>query len=100
MASRNHKALTCTEIIFNQFVCQFGVPLEMLSDQGGEFDGRHCLLLCIHQIWIAPYRPQTYGLDERHNRIQLDMLSKYVIYQYSDWDDHLLLLTMAYNTST
>ena len=45
------------------------------------------------------YRPQTDGLVERQNRTLLDMLSKYVRYQYSDWDDHLPFLVMAYNTS-
>ena len=103
VARRNHKAQTCAEVIVNQFVCQFGVPLEILSDQGREFEGHLfqgvCELLRIHKIRTAPYRPQTDGLVERHNRTLLDMLSKYVRYQYSDWDDHLPFLTMAYNTS-
>ena len=103
VARKNHKAITCAEVIVNQFVCQFGVPLEILSDQGREFEGRLfqgvCKLLRIHKIRTTPYRPQTDGLVERHNRTLLELLSKYVRYQYSDWDDHLPFLTMAYNTS-
>ena len=82
VARRNHKAKTVSEVIVNQFVCQFGVPLQILTDQGREFEGQIfrevCKLLRIHKIRTAPYRPQTDGQVERQNRTLLDMLSKYV----------------------
>ena len=103
VARKNHKAITCSEVIINQFVCQFGVPMQILTDQGREFEGQLfqevCRLLRIHKIRTSPYRPQTDGLVERQNRTLLEMLSKYVRYQYSDWVDHLPFLVMAYNTS-
>jgi len=56
-------------------------------------------LLRIHKIFTTPYRPQTDGLVERHNRTLLEMLAKYTSRQYSDWDDHLPYITLACNTS-
>ena len=103
VARKNHKAITCAEVIVNNFVCQFGVPLQILTDLGAEFRSslftEVCKLLRIHKIFTTPYRPQTDGLVERHNRTLLEMLTKYVSGQFYDWDDHLPYLIMAYNTS-
>ena len=79
VARRNHKAATCAEVVVNQFVCQFGVPMQMLSDKGPLFDDHLfkgvCRLLQIHKIRTSPYRPQTDGLVKRRDRTLLDMLS-------------------------
>ena len=95
--------MTVADVIVTQFICQFGVPQQILTDLGREFEGKLmtelCQLLRINKISTTPYRPQTDGLVERQNRTLLEMLAKYTSRQYSDWDDHLPFMVMAYNTS-
>ena len=40
VAQKNHKAITVAEVIVNNFICQFGVPLQILIDLGREFQGQ------------------------------------------------------------
>ena len=40
IARRNHKAITVADVIVHNFVCQFGVPLQILTDLGREFEGQ------------------------------------------------------------
>ena len=103
VARSNHTAATCADVIMKHFVCQFGVPHEMVSDQGPEFESKLfqglCDLLRIHKVRTSPYRPQTDGLVERANRSIIDSISKFVNSKITDWDEHLPYLVMALNTS-
>jgi len=103
VARRNHTASTCAEVILKHFICQFGTPSSILTDQGPEFESHLfkelCALLRIEKLRTSSYHPQTDGLVERQNRTLISMISKFVNDKLSDWDDLLPYLLMAYNTT-
>ena len=78
----NHTALTVADKLVNEFISRFGVPLEIHTDQGREFESilfsRLCEVLEVKKTRTTPYHPQSDGLVERFNRTILQMLSIYV----------------------
>ncbi|KAK4295125.1 hypothetical protein Pmani_032308 [Petrolisthes manimaculis] len=98
----NHEAGTVAEVLVDQFFTRFGVPRELHSDQGREFESRvfHecCELLGIHKTRTTPLRPQSDGMVERFNRTLADELAKYCDESQRDWDIKLPVLLMAYRS--
>jgi hypothetical protein len=95
------------EIVANtivEFITRFGVPEQILLDQGTEFQSNLISeifeLLDIQRLRISPYHPETDGLTERFNRTLKTMLTNYNNETQSDWDEHLNKLAFAYNIST
>ena len=99
----NHTALTVADKLVTEFISRFGVPLEIHTDQGREFESiffsRLCELLQINKTRTAPYRPQSDGLVERFNRTLLQMLTMYINKNHSDWDEQVPFLLMAYRST-
>ncbi|KRX54135.1 Retrovirus-related Pol polyprotein from transposon, partial [Trichinella sp. T9] len=66
------QAETVARKLVQQFVCRFGTPMKLLSDQGTQFQGRLvtelCNLLGIEKIRTTAYHPQCDGMVERFNR--------------------------------
>ena len=64
------------------FICHFGCPRQIHSDQGRNFESdpfqQMCTLMQVHKTRTTPYRPQSDGLVERFNRTLQQMLSMYV----------------------
>ena len=100
---RNQEAETVAKVLVEQFICRFGVPLSIHTDQGTNFESRVfqsiCRLLGINKTRTTPYHPQSDGLVERFNRTIQIMLSMYVKEDQSDWDVHLPYVMMAYRAS-
>ena len=96
----NHTAETVADVLMRQFICRFGIPLSLHTDQGREFDSEIirelCRLLGITKSKTVSYRPQSDGLIERMNRTVLQMLSAYVNNDRDDWDEHLPYVMSAY----
>ena len=100
---RRHTAPVVADIIMRRWIAYHGVPKQLHSDQGAEFEG-HLIkslskLLGFAKIRTTPYRPQSDGMVERFNRSLLNMLSAFVTERALDWDDHLPYVLMAYRTS-
>ena len=99
----DHTALTVADKIVNEFISRFGVPFEIHTDQGREFESqlfsRLCETLQIMKTRTCPYRPQSDGLVERFNRTLLQMLSMYVNKNQTNWDDQLPFVLMAYRST-
>ncbi|CAC5398946.1 unnamed protein product [Mytilus coruscus] len=87
----------------NNFVCRFGVPRQVHTDQGRQFESalfkELCTRLCIDKTRTTPYRHQSDGLVERLNRSLEEILSKYVSLNQKDWDEQLPWTFMAYRSS-
>ncbi|CAC5405922.1 unnamed protein product [Mytilus coruscus] len=87
----------------NNFVCIFGVPRQIHTDQGRQFESalfkELCTRLCIDKTRTTPYRPQSDGLVERLNRSLEEILSKYICSNQKDWDEQLPWAFMAYRSS-
>ena len=85
----NHTALT----VVNEYISRFGVPKQIHSDQGREFESELFLVLCvklgIQKTRTTTYRPQSYGLVERNNRTFQQMLVRYANEHRNNWDENV-----------
>ena len=99
----DQEASTVTDCLLQGFVSRFGVPSQIYSDQGAQFESNLfqalCRILGIEKTRTTPYHPQSDGLVERFNRSLEDMLSKVVETNYKNWDDCLPYSMMAYRSS-
>ena len=99
----NQQAATVAEKLVHEFVAKFGVPLEIHSDQGRNFESNLfkevCNLLRIKKTRTTPYRPNSNGLVERFNRTLAKMIRSFIEDNTSEWDVHIPLLTAAYRST-
>ncbi|ROT68742.1 hypothetical protein C7M84_013108 [Penaeus vannamei] len=86
----DHEAETVAEALVNNFITRFGVPCELHSDQGREFESvvfqECCRLLGIKKTRTTALRPQSDGLVERFNRTLIHEVAKYCSSYQRDWD--------------
>ena len=101
--TKNNKARTAAEKIFNEVVLNFGFPKQIHHDQGKEFDNKiwkHLQELGgIKSTRTTPYHPMGNGQVERMNRTLLNMLKTLNEYQKKNWKDHIKHLVWAYNNT-
>ena len=86
----NQEATTVAEKLVNEFICRFGVPRELHSDQGRNFESKVfaeiCKLLDIEKTRTTPLHPQSDGQVERFNRTLVEMLRGKIKEDQKDWD--------------
>ena len=96
------EAVTVARLLVNEFICRFGVPEVLHTDQGKNIEstliGEMCHLLGIKKTRTSPYHPQSDGLVER-NRTLLAMLSIAAAECEEEWDVQLPVVMMAYRSS-
>ena len=99
----NQEARTVAQVLVEEFIARFGVPMALHSDQGRNFESfvfaEMCRLMGIHKTRTTPLHPQSDGMVERFNRTLESQLSKFVNEHQDDWDECVPLLLMAYRTS-
>ena len=104
LALPNMTAETVAEALVNHWVTKYGVPYEIHSDQGRNFEAevfkRVLELLGTSKTRTTPLYPQSDGLVERYNRTLLDYLSKFIDDDQSNWDQLLPLALMAYRSAS
>ena len=96
----NQEALTIAKVLVNDFISRFGLPRQIHTDQGTQFESRLfqnlCSLLGIDKTRTTALHPQSDGMVERFNKTLEDMISKYITVDQRNWDASLQLLMMAY----
>jgi len=79
---RNFRTKTVAEILVDQVISSFGVPLELHTDQGRNFDSRLflelSLLLGIKKTRTIPFYPQSNGIAERQHQTITNYLAKFI----------------------
>lgn len=99
----NQEASTVAEVLVNNVFSRFGIPLELHTDQGRNFESRlfqkMCDLLGIHKTRTTALHPQSDGMVERFNKTIEEHLSKMVDEHQRDWDQHIPLFLMAYRSA-
>ena len=102
-ALKSHTAIDVSDVLVTQFISRFGIPKQLISDQGPEFMSdvfKHlCTMLSIEKLNTSPYSPTTNGATERQNHIIQQMLAIYITNRPLDWDQHLPLVNAAYNST-
>ncbi|KAI5753631.1 hypothetical protein M8J77_001985 [Diaphorina citri] len=100
----NQEATTVADCLINHWVSRFGVPLELHSDQGRNFESQVfqeiCSVLGIKKTRTTPLHPQSDGMVERFNRTLLEHLRKVVDDHQREWDKHIPLFLLAYRSAT
>ena len=88
------------EKLVSEFICRFGIPHELHSDQGTNFEskvfGEICKLLNIEKTRTTPLHPQSDGQVERFSRTLIEMLRGKIKEDQKDWDLQLPACMMAY----
>ena len=89
--------------LVNKFISIFGVPLQLHTDLGSNFESKVfqevCSLLGIYKTRTTVRRPQSDGMVERANRSIQNMISSYISDKQDDWDENIPLLMLAYRSS-
>ena len=66
---KNQEAITVADALFNNVLCRFGFPRELISDRGANFLSevvkRLCQLCSIRQVLTSAYHPQSNAVVER-----------------------------------
>ncbi|GFX96667.1 retrovirus-related Pol polyprotein from transposon 412 [Trichonephila clavipes] len=98
----DQEASTVAEVLVQQRLSRFGVPLQLHSDQGRNFDSAVCKRLCeilaIDKTTTTAFHPESDGMVERFNRTILNSLSLLVSSNQQDWDKKLPFLLLAYRS--
>jgi hypothetical protein len=102
-ALSEQSAETIAETFFDQWVTRYGVPIQVHTDQGRNFDGNFfksfCSLLEVVKTRTTPYRPSSNGQVERYNRVILQFIRCFLEGKQKNWDRYVSVLGMALRAS-
>ena len=102
-AMKDQTAATISRFLFEDYIRQHGAPDTLHTDQGRQFESSLIQQLCrefgIKKTRSSPYHPQGAGIVERVNRVVKAQLARYISDMGGDWDQHLKLVELAYNTT-
>jgi len=103
MPIRNHTAPTVARQLMVNVISRFGVPQQILSDRGSEFESDlfKALLewLGIDKLRTTIFRASTNGQVERFHRSLNSMLAKVITESQRDWDECVPFVMAAYRAS-
>ncbi|CAF3952955.1 unnamed protein product [Adineta steineri] len=95
-------AQTTAEALFNDFICKYGVPAIVLSDQGTHFHNQlmeaMSKLIGYDHTYSTTYHPQSNGMIERFNATFVPQIAKLQDRENNNWDEFLAPVVFAYNT--
>ncbi|KII69065.1 Retrovirus-related Pol polyprotein [Thelohanellus kitauei] len=90
--------------MFECVICRFGIPEQIHSDQGTQFEAQMfsdiCKRLGIKKSRTTPYHPQGNGSVERSNRTIKEALRHFVDSHQSNWDKYLPTVLFAMRAAT
>ncbi|GFW50767.1 retrovirus-related Pol polyprotein from transposon 412 [Trichonephila clavipes] len=96
-------AFDILEALVQHWISRLGVPLQLHSDQGRNFDSAVgktlCEILVIDKTRKTALHSQSDGMVERFNRTILNSLSLLVFSNQQDWDKKLLFFMLAYGSA-
>lgn len=94
-------AQTIVKKLIKHVITKEGIPAQILTDQGSNFQSETMAELCkqlgTKQIRTTSYHPQTDGAVERFNQTLGNMLTTHVHNNPREWDEHLNYIIAAYN---
>ena len=97
------KTSTWLSTLLEGIVTRYGVPLNLLSDQGSNFVSTLAedfyKTLGIRKKTSTAYHPETQGLVERFNGTLIRIIKMFVSDHQKDWDVYLPKVLFAYRTS-
>ncbi|KAL5541056.1 hypothetical protein UlMin_042629 [Ulmus minor] len=92
-----------TAFIWKNIVCRFGVPRELVSDHGTQFENEKLQSICdrlgIKKVFSSPAHPKSNGQVEVVNKTIKQTLKKKLEKSKGAWVDELPLVLWSYRTS-
>ena len=99
--SKTQTAQVTARILCDNFICHYGFPEKLISDQGRNFEldliKELCKIAGVQKLHTTPYHPQGNGQCERFNSTLCNMLGTLSEEEKSDWKSYLGCMTHAYN---
>lgn len=99
----NQEATTVADKIASEWVCRYGAPHSLHSDQGTNFESavfqEMCRLLGIEKTHTTPFHPQSDGQVERFNATLQKILATTTERCHWDWDLMIPYAVMAYRAT-
>ena len=99
----NQETQTIVKVLVDEYICRFGTPMQILTDQGSNFTSslfkEVCEFLHIDKVQTSSMRPQANGTAERFMRTLQAMLTMYCERNQKTWDRFLPQLLMGYRSS-
>ena len=96
-------AVTVARVVYAEWIARYGVPEQLHSDRGVQFESAVFAELCdtfgVDKTRTTPYRPQSNGKCERFNRTLVSMLRRAVMKRPYDWEPLLPTVLQAYRSS-
>ncbi|MCP4602417.1 MAG: DDE-type integrase/transposase/recombinase [Proteobacteria bacterium] len=100
---RDITAQTMADLFIRKIVCRYGVPLELLTDQGAQLISEMVKYVCAKlgtvKLQTSAYHPSSDGMVERFMSTLVNMLAQYVSTTQKDWDKIIDYVLFAYRTS-
>ena len=99
----DEKTKTVSKLLVEQFVYRYGIPVQLHSDQGHQFETSvfqqmcHLLNICMSQT--TPLYLQSDGQTERLNRTLLELLAKLAADDTLEWDNKLPYAMSAFQST-
>lgn len=99
----NDRAVTVAEVLASKWVCRYGAPQTLHSDQGRNFESevfkKMCTLFGIEKTHTTPFRPQSDGQVERFNATLQKILATTAEHCHWDWDLMIPYAVKAYRAT-
>ena len=99
----DQRAETTADALLKHWICRFGCPRSIHTDQGRNFESDLLQQLMrrleINKTRTTSFHPQINAVIERMNRNLLNILSKCIDQNQSDWSTLLPFVLMAYRSS-
>ena len=96
----DQEAATCITAVYNGMFARFGLPRQLHSDQGRNFESQLVTELCnitgVYKTRTTAFHPRSDGLTERANRTILAMLRDAAYKDTKKWPSKLPTVLAAY----
>ena len=100
---KEQTAKTVVKVFYKCFIAVFGVPTKLLSDRGVNFTSalveELCAAFSIQKCQTTTYHAQHNGQVECFHQMLFHMIGKLVCDKKAQWEQHLLELLQAYNST-
>ena len=98
----NIEAKTVADKLVMEFISRFGVPIQIKTDRGRQFEcalfKEMCDLLDVEHKMSTPFHPQGNSRVERMVKVVGNLIALFC-QSYKEWDKNLPLLTLAYRST-
>ena len=99
----DQSASTCARAVYAEWIARYGVPEQLHSNRGTQFESELFAELCatfeVDKTRTTTYRPQANGKCERFNRTLVAMLRRAVKSRSYDWESLLAPVLQSYRST-